>query len=48
MGDMVHGRYDSNEIWYIKDMVHPRYGTRVISYMADMVHGRCGPCRYGT
>ena len=42
MGDIVHGRYDTWEIWYMGDIVHGRYGTWKIWYMGDMVHVRYG------
>ena len=48
MGDMVHGRYGTWVIWYVKDIVHTRYGTCEIWYMGDMVHGRYGTWGYGT
>ena len=38
MGDMVHGRYGTCEIWYMEDMVHRRYGTWEMWCMCDMVH----------
>ena len=39
---MVHGRYDTSEIWYNGDIVHERYGACEIWYTGDMVHGRYG------
>ena len=47
MGDEVHERHGTREIWYTKiwyvgDMANGRYGTWEIAYMGDMVHGRYG------
>ena len=46
-GGMIHGRYDTWEIWYMGDKVQGIYGTSEIWCIGDMVHGRYGALDMG-